>query len=69
MLEILNYKTSEKDTKRLDYAINQFGRKDTIMKRSKTLVGPADSFVSSDLDMDHDNDMKSKVADFSKGLP
>jgi len=38
MLEIIGYRTSEKDAKRLDYAINTFGSMEKVIKPSQSLV-------------------------------
>ena len=41
MLEIIGYSTTESDVRRLEYAVNQFGKEHQIFKRSSSVVEPS----------------------------
>ena len=41
MLEIIGYSTTESDVRRLEYAVNQFGKEHQIFKRSSSIVEPS----------------------------
>jgi hypothetical protein len=78
MLDILNYKTSEKDTNRLDYAVKTFGRQDTFIRKSKLGGSTMDSFVGAADDKTNMNNLfgaqsaaaiQAKLSELGLGLP
>ena len=41
MLEIIGYSTTESDVRRLEYAIQQFGKEHQVFKRSSSIIEPS----------------------------
>ena len=68
MLEIIGYTTTESDVKRLEYAINQFGKVDKVFKRSNSLAAQDDISMQSFFGTGSEK-LEEKIMQLGLGLP
>ena len=68
MLEIIGYTTTESDVRRLEYAINQFGKVEKVFKRSNSMPPQEDISMQSFFGTGSEK-LEEKIMQLGLGLP